>query len=385
MTTHNIPAGQTIEEVMQHYVAGCQHYLELPTREKELENYRIKYNNEVADVQRKTTSARTSAKGVFDAIDELNRGLVSYLELMNLKLPTYEGQPSVSTVSQAELEKQYQELRHSKNTVDVLLNEINAIVRFYSNIKLMMYIILLILVLVIVLILTGNIKLSSFPNADLMSLTNATATTSTSSNSEIPTISVDDVARTKTAVFPTATAEPAPNVEIQAIISSSQGANSRDNAGNTLVFDPQNMLDGDFKTAWRTSVRESQIITMTLASISNLETIEFTPGWVYTDTAPVQDRFILNYQITEFELVLYDESLVSEDAQFSYYNPVCIISQQIEVPQRDYYVVDLNTVDCTQNKDKPIRYVVLKVISVVKPEPNSKNFVAISDIRITGR
>jgi len=84
---------------------------------------------------------------------------------------------------------------------------------------------------------------------------------------------------------------PQPVVPVQVVASATAGA-SRNNCGETVSYDPKNVIDGDPATGWRArGDGTGQTLTLTLPGPTHLTEVGLLPGYAKFDPCTNVDRF----------------------------------------------------------------------------------------------
>ena len=95
-------------------------------------------------------------------------------------------------------------------------------------------------------------------------------------------------------------AGPLPDPVISTINATCTSPPSRDRAGATVTYAPQNLIDGSLDTAWRCGGDGSgQTVDVVLREPSTITTVGLVPGHAKTDAADGSDRYAQNPKIAE--------------------------------------------------------------------------------------
>jgi hypothetical protein len=132
-----------------------------------------------------------------------------------------------------------------------------------------------------------------------------------------------------------------------------------DSAGDPVVYDAANTLDGDPSTAWRCNGRgRGQVLTLTLPEDTAVAEVGLIPGYAKTDAKSGVDRYAENNRITRVRWTLADGVTVEQELDPS---PTDRSVQRIRVPRTE------------------TGSITLEVLSV---ERGPRNTVAISEVEV---
>ncbi len=182
-----------------------------------------------------------------------------------------------------------------------------------------------------------------------------TEDTSTGDSSTEATTAAEDPSTTDTTI-------PGPASELTGSASASASAtapDSRDDAGNQVSYEVEQVLDGDPSTAWRAKGDGQGVtVTITLAGPSQITQVGLIPGYDKADSTSGKNRFFQDHRISEVRWRFDDGTTV--DQSFS-----------------DEPTMQMQDVDVTSTT------VTIEIVATLPSEPGF-DYTPISDVSVMG-